>query len=156
VKILVGIDESRHSERAVEFVGRLRWPAGSRVLVVGALRPLAGLTVNELGGSTMPDQLVADERRRLEEVVARAEATLREAGMSTEGRVVAGDPREVLIDVAQGERADLIVVGSRGNTGLARLMLGSVSSHVVAHAPCSVLVVNRERRAAERSKGEAS
>jgi len=60
--------------------------------------------------------------------------------------VLAGDPRQTLLDVAQSERADLIVVGSHGRSGLAKMMLGSVSSHVVTHAPCSVLVVKQTGR----------
>jgi nucleotide-binding universal stress UspA family protein len=154
VKILMGIDESPNSERAVEFVGRLRWPAGSRVIVVGALRPLTDLAASDLGSTPVPEQLLADTRRRLELVVERAREILCTAGISSEGRVLFGDPREVLLDVAKGEHADLLVVGSRGNTGLARLVLGSVSSHVVAHAPCSVLVVHRELHAAARGQKE--
>jgi nucleotide-binding universal stress UspA family protein len=156
VKIVVGIDESSHSERAVEFVGRLRWPAGSRVIVVGALRMPTEFTASDLGGTPVPEQLLADGRRRFELVVERAREVLCAAGISSEGRILAGDPREVLLEVAQGERADLLVVGSRGNTGLARLVLGSVSSHVVAHAPCSVLVVHRELHAVARGQKENS
>jgi nucleotide-binding universal stress UspA family protein len=55
--------------------------------------------------------------------------------------VLQGDPREMLIEEARSERADLVVVGSHGRTGLDRLLMGSVASHVVTHAPCSVLVV---------------
>ena len=73
----------------------------------------------------------------------RAELLLRGAGFATEGRVADGEPRETLIEVAKRERADLIVVGSQGRTGISKLMLGSVSSHVVTHAPCSVLVVKQ-------------
>ena len=80
-------------------------------------------------------------------MVARAEGTLREAGFSTGGLILAGDRREVLFQVAQCERADLLVVGARSRTGVTKLMLGSVSSHVVIHAPCSVLVVKQSGRA---------
>ena len=52
-----------------------------------------------------------------------------------------GDPRDVLVDTARNLHADLLVVGSHGRTGLAKLVLGSVAAHVVTHAPCSVLVV---------------
>ena len=44
-------------------------------------------------------------------------------------------------DVARSEHADLVVVGSHGHTGIAKVLLGSVASHIVSHAPCSVLVV---------------
>jgi nucleotide-binding universal stress UspA family protein len=87
------------------------------------------------------------QQRRLEGWVAHAEGTLREAGFSTKGLILAGDTREVLVQVAQSERADVLVVGSRGRTGITKLMLGSVSSHVVTHALLSVLVVKQSGRA---------
>jgi nucleotide-binding universal stress UspA family protein len=54
-----------------------------------------------------------------------------------------GDPRSVLIEAARREKSDLLVIGSHGRSGMAKLLLGSVASHVVGHAPCSVLVVKR-------------
>jgi nucleotide-binding universal stress UspA family protein len=156
MKILIGIDESTHSERALEFVGRVRWPAGSRALVLSVLRPLGGLVAADFAGSALPVSVEDDQRKTLTALVAKAETSLREVGISTEGNVLVGDPREVLIEVASAERADLLVVGSRGNTGIARLMLGSVSSHVVAHAPCSVLVVKTPRATPGSTKGAKS
>ena len=147
MKILIALDDSQHSDRALEFVTRMRWPAGSRVIVLTALQPVAtSLAAAEATGSVVPG-LLEEQRQQLEGLVARAEATLREAGFSTEGRVLVGDPREVLVQVAQSERADVLVVGSRGRTGITKLMLGSVSSHVVTHAPCTVLVVKQAGRA---------
>jgi nucleotide-binding universal stress UspA family protein len=54
-----------------------------------------------------------------------------------------GDPAEVIIQVANEQQADLIVVGSWGLTGIQRFLLGSVSSKVSHHAPCSVMIVRR-------------
>jgi nucleotide-binding universal stress UspA family protein len=56
-----------------------------------------------------------------------------------------GDPRSVTIDEATEWRADLIVVGSHGYTGIKRLLLGSVAHSVVSHAPCSVEVVRQKQ-----------
>jgi nucleotide-binding universal stress UspA family protein len=58
-----------------------------------------------------------------------------------------GDPREGIVHAAETERADLVVVGSHGRTGLQKLLIGSVAAHVVTHAPCSVVVVKRPRGA---------
>lgn len=147
MKILIALDDSQHSDRALEFVTRMRWPAGSRVIVLTALQPVATtLGATDAPGAVLPG-LLEEQRQQLEGLVTRAEATLREAGFSTEGRVLVGDPREVLVQVAQSERADVLVVGSRGRTGITKLMLGSVSSHVVTHAPCTVLVVKQAGRA---------
>jgi nucleotide-binding universal stress UspA family protein len=76
-------------------------------------------------------------------LVARAVKTLRDVGLPAEARIVNGDAREELIELARRERSDLIVVGSHGRTGLTKLVLGSVSSHVVTHAPCTVVVVKQ-------------
>jgi nucleotide-binding universal stress UspA family protein len=52
-----------------------------------------------------------------------------------------GDPRDAIVRVAEREHADLVIVGSHGRTGLPKLLMGSVASYVVTHAPCPVLVV---------------
>jgi nucleotide-binding universal stress UspA family protein len=61
--------------------------------------------------------------------------------------VVSGDPSEEIIRLAKIYQADLIVIGTRGLTGVKRIIEGSVSSQVVADAPCSVLVVKSDREA---------
>jgi nucleotide-binding universal stress UspA family protein len=147
MKILIGLDASNHSERALDFVTRMRWPAGSRVIVLSVLQPVASTVAGAYEPTVIPQENLEGMRQQLEELVARAEGKMREAGFATEGRVLAGDPRQSLIEVAQRERADLIVVGSHGRSGIAKMMLGSVSSHIVTHAHCSVLVVKQTGRA---------
>jgi len=124
----------------------VRPPAGSCVIVLTSVQQVASsLSAAKAHGTVLA--ALPQQQRRLEGLVARAEGTLREAGFSTEGLILAGDRREVLVQVAQSERADLLVVGSRSRTGVTKLMLGSVSSPVVTHAPCSVLVVKPSGRA---------
>jgi len=147
MKILIGLDASNHSERVLDFVTRMRWPAGSRVIVLSVLQPVASTVAGAYEPTVIPQENLEGMRQQLEELVARAEGKMREVGFATEGRVLAGDPRQSLIDVAQSERADLIVVGSHGRSGIAKMMLGSVSSHIVTHAHCSVLVVKQTGRA---------
>ena len=62
-------------------------------------------------------------------------------GLSISERVLEGPPASVLVQAADG--ADLLVVGSRGHGGFAGVLLGSVSTHVVHHAPCPVVVVRQ-------------
>lgn len=145
MKIVIAVDDSPHSERAVTFVRRLSWPAGSRVLVVSVFQPIvAPLTPVYEPSSFISDQ-IADLRRSHEQLLARTEVLLRQAGLSTETRLLEGDPRDALVEFVSAERADLLVLGSHGRTGLAKLMLGSVSSHATTHASCSVLVVKQDR-----------
>ena len=147
MKILVALDSSTYSDRALEFVARMRRPAGSRVIVLSVLQPVASAISTPYEPGVIPVGDLEGLRHELEERVAGAERQLREVGFATEARVLTGDPRETLLDVARAERADLIVVGSHGRSGIAKMMLGSVSSHVVTHAPCSVLVVKQPGRA---------
>ena len=142
MKIVLGIDDSAHSQAALEYVRKTSWPPGTSVVVVSSvplpmavltnLEPLTGMEVGvwlkEL--TTLHTQLASLSQQSLED-----------AGLTTRSEVPQGDPRECLVDVAKKERADLVVLGSHGRSGLRGLLLGSVAAHVVAHAPCSVLVV---------------
>lgn len=145
MRILIAVDDSPHSARAVRFVARMRWPAGSRVIVANVVTPQ--LTPPGGGGESGVPLLIEvseEQREHARAVVAKAEVELREAGIATEERVPFGDPRDALLRLVGEERVDLLVVGSHGRTGFAKLLLGSVSSHVVTHARCSVLVVKEE------------
>jgi len=144
MRILIAVDQSPHSERAVRFVSRMRWPAGSRVIVANVMTVPLTPSVGVDPGVSLMVEVSAEQMTEARTRVAEAEATLRAAGIATESRLPTGDPREVLLRLVEDERVDLIVLGSHGRTGLAKLLLGSVSSHVVTHAHCSVLVVKED------------
>ena len=141
MRILIAVDESPYSERAVEFAAQMRWPAGSRVLVASVVAPPLPAPTALDGPTAEPPNTFDQDRRRHQSLIDRAQDRLRRAGFCVEGRLLTGDPREQILEVIENEQVSLLVVGSHGRTGLARLLLGSVSSHAVAHAPCSVLVV---------------
>ena len=142
MKILIGVDDSPHSKAALEFVKTMKWPTGTRCVVLSAAPPLvASYSLGDAGVASWMTQAEQESVQQAEELTARVERELREVGLATEARVVRGDAREALVETALRVGADLMVVGSHGRTGLARLLLGSVASHVVSHAPCNVLVV---------------
>jgi nucleotide-binding universal stress UspA family protein len=142
MKIVLGFDDSPHAQRALQWICEQRWPERVRVVVVSAVRmPLTVYAEVYVPAVSFPPDAGDDLRQHHVELAARAQTELRVAGLEAETRVLQGDPREVLEEVARAERADLVVVGSHGRTGLARLVLGSVAAHVVGHAPCSVMVV---------------
>lgn len=146
MKILIGVDDSPHSRAAVEFVKRMPWPKGTRVIVLSAVRPLVGAYVEAyVPAASYVDDMTRELTTFHQETASQAERALREAGFETEAKVLTGDPRNVLVELAETERADLVVVGSHGRTGMAKLMMGSVASYVVSHAPCSVVVVKLPR-----------
>jgi len=77
----------------------------------------------------------------MEATSAAAVDRLRASGLDAEAVVREGDPAREIVAVARERQAGVVVVGTRGQTGLQRLILGSVAKKVLLHAPCSVLVV---------------
>lgn len=86
------------------------------------------------------DAWEAAERKAASDV-RRLAARLRDAGIDADETVLAGDPGPALIQAARDSRVDLVVMGTHGRHGLARVVLGSVARTLVLHAPASVLVV---------------
>jgi nucleotide-binding universal stress UspA family protein len=142
MKVLVGVDDSPHAETTLEAVQRMPWPADTKFVVVSAVQmPFGAYSEPYAPVAADVSRWLEDLTKLHKEVASRGARKLSAAGLSTEERVLQGDPREALIEEARKERADLIVVGSHGRTGLEKLLMGSVATHVVTHAPCSVMVV---------------
>jgi nucleotide-binding universal stress UspA family protein len=138
--IVVGIDGSPNSERALDWAMK-EAAALHAPLTVIAVHEVpksywGGIPVVGPGDAPVVDQL----RQSAETMTHEAESRLGDARpASVEVRAISGFPVKELVDAS--ENADLIVVGSRGGGGFARLLLGSVSSQVIQHAACPVVTV---------------
>jgi nucleotide-binding universal stress UspA family protein len=144
MKIVLGYDDSPHAQAALQWIIRQKWPANTKVTVVSAVRTPVSVYAEVYAPSMpYPTELIEEVTRHHEELSMKAEDELRRAGFVTSVKVPPADPREALVDAVRSENADLLVVGSHGRTGFSKLLLGSVASHVVAHAPCDVVVVKR-------------
>lgn len=86
-------------------------------------------------------QMRAEATRNLRALLARA----RKAGVRATALLVRGVPDREIVRTARTKKADLLVLGTHGRAGLARLFLGSVASRVIASAPCPVLTVPPDR-----------
>jgi nucleotide-binding universal stress UspA family protein len=141
--IIAGVDGSAHSASVIEWAVKeaaLR-NAALTVLTVHSV-PASPWTGNPtiLAGETEDLEHI---RQTAEELTRKVTSQLSQPGpASVTVRALAGFPARELIDASHD--ADLIVVGSRGGGGFARLMLGSVSSQVVQHAHCPAVVVPGE------------
>ena len=94
--------------------------------------------------------------RQHEELCERTGEWLGSTGRPVATEVRDGDPAAEIVAAATARGTDLIVVGTRGHTGLARMILGSVARNVLLHAPCSVLVVHEGVRAADPEEAAAT
>lgn len=142
MKILIGVDDSPHSQAAVEYVRNMTWPKGSTIKVLSVVRPVVAMYAEAYVPPATYIGEINDENVRFhQETAAKAERELQGTGLKTEAQLLNGDPRTELVEAARTEKADLLVLGSHGRSGMAKLLMGSVASYVVAHAPCSVMVV---------------
>ena len=138
--IVVGTDGSPGAEAAVQKAIELTRGSGPTVHLVCAY---PGPSALERIGMTAKQE-AADLRGVAYDVLARDERRFREAGFTVEKHAREGDPAQTIIDVAGEQGAELIVVGARGNTGLRRFLLGSVSSKLSHHSPSSLLIVRED------------
>lgn len=143
--IVVGVDGSEPSHEALRWASAEARLRDARLVVVHVWTFVPPTPIGEPGMIPMPP---GDYAGQLEAERAAAQAELEEALAAAfpdgapgeiETKLVEGDAAEQLAAEAAG--ADLLVVGSRGRSGLASVLLGSVSSHLVSHAPCPVVVV---------------
>lgn len=144
LKVLVAVDGSPCSDRAVQSVAMRPWPPGSQVEVVSVLHtrvpgtPDAPILMME---AAHVDALDA-ERLQAPRRVQRAEQCLAgQPGLAVTSTVLEGHPAESILDEAERWGADLIVLGSHGYGPVKRRVLGSVSQAVAGHAACSVEIV---------------
>jgi nucleotide-binding universal stress UspA family protein len=116
--------------RAIDLAARL----GARLLIVNVLekRRLTGAGAHER---------VDQARQERESLLVASVQRARGVGVTAEFLVWEGDAGDSITAAAEAEQADLVVVGTRGRSAAGRMLLGSVSDHVVRHAPCPVLVV---------------
>lgn len=139
-RIVAGIDGSPASKAALEWAldeARLR---DATLEIVHAWQYPA-IAMSPLGAAPVP-VIAPDDIDKAAEKVARdtvAEVVGSQDAVSVETTVTRGHPAEVLLAASNG--ADLLVVGSRGHGGFTGMLLGSVSSDVVHHAACPVVVI---------------
>lgn len=129
-KILVPVDGSEYADKAAEKAAELAKAYGARVTLINVTQPFSML----LGFKTSEEML-----EEAKETAKKSSAALK--GVKVEARGAVGDPAEEIVKLAEEEKFDLIVMGSKGLTESKRFLVGSVTQKVVEHSPCSVLVV---------------
>jgi nucleotide-binding universal stress UspA family protein len=142
--ILVASDFSESAEGAIDWAAEVARPHGAKLLLVHALQPPTPIAPSLLETAPLPVEVYEADRKRCEEELARRAEGLRARGMVVESRIAVGLPARAILEAAEEAHADLIVIGTRGQTGLKRVFLGSTAAHVVRHAACPVLTVHPE------------
>ncbi|MEO6098139.1 MAG: universal stress protein [Fibrobacteria bacterium] len=148
-RLLIAFDGSEHAKEAVRQVAARSWPRGTRALILAVsefqlrMGDLALALTQTLGtgkGKASPWPWMDAQ-------LAKAATTLTAAGILTDTAMVIDEPRRAILIQARKFKADTIVMGTHGHSGLSRFLLGSVSASVSAHAPCSVEIARAETKA---------
>jgi nucleotide-binding universal stress UspA family protein len=140
--IVVGTDGSDTAGTAVAHAIELAVSLRSRLLIVSAFGPVSGARLREESTQVPADlQWMVNPREDVDATLTTAAEDAEAQGVEVQSFARQGDPADAILDVAEEQGADLIVVGNKGMTGAKRFLLGSVPNKVSHHAPCSVLIV---------------
>jgi len=141
--IVVGTDGSDTATSAVRYAIDLARELGARLQIVSAYEPVADQRLRNEKVEVPEDlQWIVNPREDVLGVLKQAQDEAEGAGVQqVETFARQGDAADAILDIAEEQRSDLIVVGNRGMTGAKRFLLGSVPNKVSHHAPCSVLIV---------------
>ncbi|HKH73362.1 MAG TPA: universal stress protein [Vicinamibacterales bacterium] len=155
-RILVPIDFSAHSEKAIRYATTLANKFGARLSLLHVIEDpfVTGAWQAEVFVPNIPE-LLNDLIKASETQMAGRKQQLAAHGFLVETLVITGRPASAIVEQASDGRFDLIVMGTHGHTGLAHAFLGSVAERVVQKAPCPVLTV-REAAPATAKVGSAA
>jgi nucleotide-binding universal stress UspA family protein len=140
--IVVGTDGSETATQAVRQAVELAKGIGAKVELVSAYAPVSDQRLRE-ERTEVPDDLqwMVNPREDVDATLKSAAEMAKADGVNVETYARQGDPADAILDVAEEQGADLIIVGNKGMTGAKRFLLGSVPNKVSHHAPCSVLII---------------
>jgi len=138
-RIVIAVDFSEHSAEAVQAGTELAKQFGAEVHLIHAFEiPVPVLTPYEVA---LPDNFVGDARSAARRELDSVEKQVGGAGVQVSAHLRDGPPDTAIDELAREIDADLIVMGTRGNTGLKHVLLGSVAERTLRHAPCPVLTI---------------
>jgi nucleotide-binding universal stress UspA family protein len=140
--IVVGTDGSDTAKEAVRQATELAQAVDATLNVVSAYEPVPeGRLRHERQDAPADLEWSINAREDVEATLSAAAEVIEAAGVKVQTFAREGDPADAILDVAEEQNSDLIVVGNKGMTGAKRFLLGSVPNKVSHHAPCSVLII---------------
>lgn len=137
IKILVAYDGSKQSDTALGRSVELALKTDSSLFIVSVVPDLCITELND-NECIRLYRILMEESKKL---MSKIKQDLKRTALKVETKVKFGSPAEKILSTAKKEKADMIVIGSRGRHDNGRFLLGGVSSKIIAYAPCEVLVV---------------
>ena len=142
-RIVVGTDGSETAAQAVKTAVELAKLSKAKLEIVSAYEPVPQSRLKDEGEGISGDvAYTVNPREDVTLVLEQAAAEAKKAKVDVVTHPREGEPADAILDVAEENKADLIMVGNKGMTGARRFFLGSVPNRVAHSAPCNVLIVH--------------
>jgi nucleotide-binding universal stress UspA family protein len=142
--ILVATDGSKYSEIAAKEAVSMSKSCGSNLFIVTAVHAESSAPLDIVSSQMQKDLIAGKEMATAEKSIRTVKELAEKEQVKSEAYIYAGSPADVIIHTAKEKKADIIVVGSHGRTGIDRLFIGSVAERVIGTADCATLVVKTE------------
>jgi nucleotide-binding universal stress UspA family protein len=144
-KIVCPVDFSPCADHALEYAQDLAKKFDAELSLVHAYEdPAAYVTPLPMSGYVGPSaDLLLELRKQLEVRLEQYKSTVAKNGVRVRAELLEGTPYRVVLDWAKEYKADVIVIGTHGHTGLTHALLGSVTERVVRLSECPVLTIRK-------------
>lgn len=143
MKILVAVDFTSHTNKLVDYSMYMAQALGAGVRFVHVVESFSGYNMMLVHPSF--EQISNDLKHKADGLMANLIEDHKDKVEDITGEVVIGDPADKILEYADGEDFDLLIVGTHGAKGLERVLMGSVANKVAQNAPCPILIVNPAR-----------
>ena len=145
-KILVTIDGSENSKKAADYASSFAKKYNAQLIILYVLYSELGFAYSNLLGVTTPkaiEDVLETQKKDVQKWFDEIRSKLKNTNISVTDKIIISVSSIVgeIIEFADKEKVDLIILGTRGRTGFKKLLLGSVAEGVVTHSSCPVMVV---------------
>ena len=137
-KILVPADGSDNSYRALEAALVFSEKLGSSISVVNVMEQVP---ITHIESEKLPNELLEAYKKENQEILSKCSDIAHQKGITIKTVLLQGNPAPVILDYIKKENFDLVIMGSRGMGKFKELILGSVSSKIVHHSPCAIMII---------------
>jgi nucleotide-binding universal stress UspA family protein len=137
-KILVPADGSDNSYRALEAALVFSEKLGSSVSVVNVMEHVP---ITHIESEKLLSELLQAYKKENQEILSKCSDIAHQQGITIKTVLLQGNPAPVILDYIKKENFDLVIMGSRGMGKFKELILGSVSSKIMHHSPCAVMII---------------
>jgi universal stress protein A len=140
-KILHATDFSKASARALNEAVELAKQNRAELMIIHVMEPTPYVAGDELGTAEIYTKLEDAAKRDAEASMSKLLKRLKQSKIKVQGSLLTGSAPDQIVNAAKSKKANMIVIGTHGRTGLSKLLMGSVAGKVISLATCPVLTV---------------